>query len=291
MNDAHCVAFLTWALPRLHMRWEGFRRVHGQVCKRIARRVRTLALPDVAAYRDYLEAHPAEWQNLDNLCYVTVSRFYREKAVFAFLADAVLPALADQARERGDHTLRAWSAGCARGEEPYTLVLTWAFSAPLHRCGVHLETIATDANAELLRQARAARYAWSSVRNLPGTWRERAFTREDEQYCLKAEYRNEVRFEHQDIRQTVPNGPFDIILCRNLVFTYYDLPLQRRLLARLGALMRPGAALVLGIRERLPDIDREAAEQLVPWSSRLCVFRKAGCAPRELDRAPRGQSA
>ncbi|HSP81167.1 MAG TPA: chemotaxis protein CheR, partial [Myxococcaceae bacterium] len=71
MTDAECVELLRWAAPRLGLRWEGFRRVRGQVCKRMARRVKALGLESVAAWRERLEADPAEWAVLDGLCRVT----------------------------------------------------------------------------------------------------------------------------------------------------------------------------------------------------------------------------
>src|SRR5687767_6728995 len=118
-NDAQCVGFLQWALPHVRMRWEGFRRVRRQVCRRIERRRRELGLDGLPAYRLYLEQHPDEWPVLDSLCRVTISRFYRDRGVFAFLEGEVLPAVAQGAVRDGRQALEAWSAGCASGEEPY----------------------------------------------------------------------------------------------------------------------------------------------------------------------------
>lgn len=78
MRNAECVALLRWALPRLGLRWPGFRRVRRQVCKRIARRIKELGLADVAAYRERLECAPEEWPEFDSLCRITISRFYRD---------------------------------------------------------------------------------------------------------------------------------------------------------------------------------------------------------------------
>jgi len=123
MKDTDCVQFLQWALPQMHMRWPGFRKVRDHVCKRIERRIRELGLPNVQAYQEYLREIRAEWQQLDGLCRVTISRFYRDKRVFAMLEQEVLPRLAEQALAADGRSLRIWSAGCASGEEPYTLVL------------------------------------------------------------------------------------------------------------------------------------------------------------------------
>ena len=129
MIDTECVRFLQWALPQLHMRWPGFRKVRKQVCKRLGRRLKELGLVDTDAYRQYLVQQPEEWLILDRLCRVVVTRFYRDKRVFETLVEEVLPELATTALAAGDKTLRCWSIGSASGEEPYTLA-TWSRSSP-----------------------------------------------------------------------------------------------------------------------------------------------------------------
>lgn len=272
MKDDECTAFLQWALPQLGCRWEGFRKVRGQVCRRVERRLRALALPGVAAYRTCLEAHPDEWRALERLCPITISTFYRDKDAQAFLAATVLPALA-RAADAIRAPVRALSLGCARGEEPYTLRLAWEFAvAPLYS-GMALRVVATDVVEELLARARAACYPASSVKLLPRAWREHGFERTGSSYCLRARYRDGVEFLCADVRQGLPPGPFDLILCRNLVFTYFDEPTQRALLQRMVEQLRPGAALVIGRKERLPD----DGAGLVPWpgAERLGIFRKS----------------
>jgi chemotaxis protein methyltransferase CheR len=96
MDDKECVEFLQWALPELHMRWDGFRKVRGQVCKRIDRRMQTLQLADIKAYRKHLQRHREEWTVLDGLCRATVSRLYRDRAVFSILQSDIFPKLLPQ---------------------------------------------------------------------------------------------------------------------------------------------------------------------------------------------------
>src|ERR687890_1051363 len=166
-----CVAFLQCALPRLGLRWAGYRKVRRQVCRRVAWRIAALGLPDHAAYRAHLAAHPEEWDVLRALTPVTISRFGRDRAVFAALAGDVLPALASGARAAGRDRVRAWSAGCASGEEAYTLALLWDDGA----LGPPLEVLATDVHPPVLERARAARYAPSSLRELPAGLQNRGF--------------------------------------------------------------------------------------------------------------------
>ena len=120
MSDADCVAFLQWALPHLDMRWTGFRKVRGQVCKRIKRRLKQLGLEEYSSYRQLLETEPAEWRVLDECCHITISRFFRDRDVFELLRKRILPEMARKAAREG-RPARIWSAGCASGEEPYTL--------------------------------------------------------------------------------------------------------------------------------------------------------------------------
>src|SRR5574341_1404341 len=125
MRDPDCVAFLQWVLPRLRLRWPGFRRVRRQVCKRLDRRLRELGLSGLPEYRSYLEAYPSEWAGLDRLCWISISRFYRDKAVFQCLEREVLPQLAERASAGGEGEFRCWSVGCAAGEEAYTMAILW----------------------------------------------------------------------------------------------------------------------------------------------------------------------
>jgi chemotaxis protein methyltransferase CheR len=267
MRDAECVELLRWALPRLRLRWPGFRRVRRQVCRRVGRRLRELGLPDAPAYRAHLEAHPAEWERLDALCRISISRFFRDRSVFAALGARVLPVLAARARAQGRDELRAWSAGCASGEEAYSLAILWGASAP---AGARLRIVATDADPQLLGRARRARYPASSLAELPPGQREAAFERRGALYGLRAPLREGVELRCQDVRREAPEGSFDLVLCRNLAFTYFEPALQAEVLARILAALRPGGALVIGLHESLP----ESAPGLAPWPGARAVYEK-----------------
>lgn len=238
------------ALPRLGLRWAGFRRLRRQVCKRIRRRIADLGLTDLAAYRALLETDAGEWKRLDGLCRISISRFYRDREVWRLLERKILPQLAAQALSRGENRLRIWCAGGASGEEPYTLALVFAFAEALKDCKP--EITATDTDPHLLARASRACYAPSSLRELPQTWRI-AFGQTDEGYCLRQAYRAPVRFLEQDVREHLPAGPFDLILCRNLVFTYFNAQRQAAIARRLAELIIPGGFLLLGSHESLPE--------------------------------------
>ncbi len=114
MTDRECVEFLQWALPMMRMHWPGFRKVRGQVCKRISRRIGTLGLPNVAGYQTYLGVNPDEWRTLASLCRITISRFYRDRGVFDYIGNVVLPRLAERG-EADDAVGRGSEVGVREG--------------------------------------------------------------------------------------------------------------------------------------------------------------------------------
>ena len=270
MTDTECIRFLHWALPRLGLRWRGFRKVRGQVCKRVERRMRSLGTNDPAAYMAYLDAHPEEWHTLDGLCTISISRFYRDYRVFDALGDTVLPALAARATTQTDPTVRCWSAGCASGEEPYTLSLIWAERIRLQFPRALLAVVATDVDATLLDRARVACYPRSSLRELPARWIDTAFLRQNDAYCLRDPWKSCVEFRQQDIRTDRPLGPFDLVLCRNVAFTYFEEPEQRRIVSRLVEAISANGFLVVGRHESLPS-----DAPFVSYADGLGIYRRA----------------
>ena len=270
MNDRDCVGFLQWSLPRLHLRWQGFRKVRGQVCKRIDRRLRELGLPDAAAYRMFLEANDAEWAMLDSLCGVTISRFYRDQEVFRFLEQEVLVTLSEEALARGESELRCWSIGCSSGEEPYTLALLWDLVMTRRFPALSLTILATDFDQTMIRRAEEGCYKSGSFAGLPEEWRKLAFRRTGELACIRDEERSRVAFLLQDIRKAAPENRFHLVLCRNLALTYFDTALQQEVLARISERLSPGGAFMTGIHESLPT----GCRAFKPWPGGRGIYRK-----------------
>jgi chemotaxis protein methyltransferase CheR len=263
MPDAELVALLQRELPRLRLRWAGFRRVRSQVTKRLKRRLAALGLPDLGAYEAWIETHPEERAVLDALCRITITRFFRDRLVFDALGRAVLPLLA-----HAHPLIRVWSAGCASGEEPYSVALLWKLGVEPRFPRVGVEIVGTDADPALLERARHATYPRGTLREVPPEWVDAAFEPEGEALRLRPELRDMVRFEPQDLRAAAPAGPFQLVLCRNLAFTYFEEKLQREVLAELSRRVVPGGFLVIGAHERVPDTDR-----FEPWPGTSSIFR------------------
>ena len=198
MKDQASVAFLKWCLPRLGLRRPGYRKVRRLVGKRLSRRLVELGLADLSAYRTFLISAPAEWARLDAMCRIPISRFYRDRGAFDVMAQRLFPGVAAMASARGDNAVKCWSAGCASGEEPYTLVMAWRFCVAHDWPARGFTVIATDADKTMIERAEAVCYARSSLKDLPQKWRDRAFIRSGERFCLAPEFRRGVELVLQD---------------------------------------------------------------------------------------------
>lgn len=271
MRDTECVAFLQWALPRMGFIWRGFRKVRGQVCKRIGRRLKELGLESLDAYKSHLIRYNTEWQHLDGLCRVTISRFARDRRVFDCLVSEVLPTLVDAKREIEPPTIRIWSAGCGGGEEPFSLAILAAQSPDPGLSSARLRLLATDADAHQIRRARRGVFAASSLRELSPEVRQHAFEQIDTaMYRLRAVYRRDIELCVQDLRFEMPHGPFELILCRNLAFTYFEPTQQESIQVGLLDRLTPGGYLVIGAHEVLPA-DHPG---LVPLQAHPCILHR-----------------
>lgn len=244
-------------VARLGYDGAGFRRVQGIVRKRLRRRLSELSLEDIEAYGAYLEADPEEWKRLDAMCRIPISRFYRDCSIFEHLTDTVLRDLAERASRANRGLLRVWCAGCASGEEPYSIAIAWRLAIGGAYPGVELDVLGTDLDAGMLERARRGCYPGGTLRELPERWRQAAFEPQGDSFCLRPAFRAGVRFDQADLRSCLPEGPFDIVACRNLAFTYFDEGSRARVANALINVMRPGAVLVIGAKEALPPaIDR-----------------------------------
>jgi chemotaxis protein methyltransferase CheR len=278
MSDTDCVMFLQWALPQLGLSWAGFRKVRRQICKRVKRRMNDLSLADFAAYRARLEADPAEWRVFDECCHITISRFFRDRGVFEILRRHILSDITARARREG-RDARIWSVGCASGEEPYTLKILWDEEVAPAYPDPRLSITATDIDDAALARARAACFEATSLRELPPHLISQCFDRVGALLCVKPRHREAIEFLHQDVRIEAPRSLFDLVLCRNMAFTYFAPPLQKEALARIIGQLAPDGYLVIGVHERLPGYGAE----LVPVTGAPQIFRKR--APVQASRA------
>jgi chemotaxis protein methyltransferase CheR len=170
-------------------------------------------------------------------------------------------------RGAGRTELRLWSAGCAGGEEAYSLALLIAGMAPV---GIPASILATDVSEPVLTQARAGLYPPGHLSELPELLRAACFHLEGNQYRLERHIREMVEFCCHDLVAADHYPPADLILCRN-VLIYLSHEEQARILARFAAALNEGGVLVLGRTESLPSTDRPLFRAEFP---RERIFRR-----------------
>jgi len=176
--------------------------------------------------------------------------------VFEILQHQILPLLAQNAFKESRVKIRSWSVGCCSGEEPYTLQILWHLDLlPKLSKQLQLKIVATEQRSDLISRAKRGQYPQSSLKDLPKIFQEEAFIQSESKYILKNHFKTDVRFLKQDIRQQLPDGSFDLILCRNLAFTYFQQDLQLKLLEQFIKKLRPNGFFVLGANESLKQSD------------------------------------
>lgn len=220
---------------------------------RVRERAATLGLPLPAYLRDH-----APGPDLDPLIHalrIGETRFYRHPDQMAWLRDR-LPALLRRAAAE-DRPLRAWSAGCATGEEAWTLAMLLCEARKEDRTGATATILATDLSAAALRVAEAGAYPAAAAAALPADLAARYLVSapgETDQVAVAAGLRAEVpvRFRHHNLLQPGDPGPFDLILCRN-VLIYFDPQARGEALRRLRDALVPGGVLLLGPSEAEGD--------------------------------------
>lgn len=259
--------FLREACPGLELNWRKYRRRSAR--RRVEGRMAELGIEDFGSYLSQLRDDPEEALGLPDLMRVTVSRFLREKKAWDELASVALPSVL-AGKPAGD-TLRAWSAGCCGGEEPYSLALLWLGGLGEHYPDIRLDILATDIDDAALDRAGEGKYARGSLAEVPAAAIERWFRRHDGLWSVDDSVRRLVRFErHNLMAGPLPDG-IDLVLCRYLAFTYYS---GGRLLSaaeRIHRTLNPGGLLMLGLRESLPMAARGL---FVPVHGTGCIFRR-----------------
>jgi chemotaxis protein methyltransferase CheR len=222
--------------------------------RRIAARIRQLGLPHVSGYVARLAEQPAEQAALLEALTIHVSQFFRNPTTFVVLEEQILPELL-RARPPG-RELRIWSAGCASGEEPYSLAL---LCDELCRSPEQVSIYATDISTEILKKARQALYEPHRVAEVPDVILQRYFTPEAGNYRLNEELRKRVHFFRNDILNDRPFHRVDLILCRNLLI-YFSPPQQDYILRTFAAALVAGGYLVLGRSETMISETRDLFE-------------------------------
>lgn len=226
-----------------------------------------------ALYTDLLVAGAPIWDAVVAQLTIGETYFFRHAAQFAALRDLILPDLLS--RRQATRSLRLWSAGCATGEEPYSLAMILSEQLPSDPPW-YVSILATDLNPAFLERARAGLYSQWSFRETPEALRERFFIPEGQRWRLRPEPRRNVIFTRLNLAEpsypSLTNGTssIDLIFCRN-VLIYFDEATIRQVVERLFAALTPGGWLVVGHSEPNNTIFQHFAVYNLPGT---VIYRK-----------------
>ena len=215
--------------------------------RRLAVRMRAHGVQSFAAYADVLDRVPGEYDRLLDALTITVTKFFRNPETYAVLRERVVAPLGRES------TVRVWSAGCASGEEPYSLALLFAERAGSRwavRLARRLRIDATDLDPGALETMRRADYAASAVDEVPPELLVRFFSAGPPYRLDPAVVRLVRPLAHDLTRDAPPDPPYHLIVCRNVVI-YFDRPTQERLFEAFAGALAPGGHLLLGKVETL----------------------------------------
>ncbi len=233
--------------------------------RRLAARMRKLGLSDPAAYLLRLETHPSECGRLIDAVGINVSSFFRNPLVFEIIKERLLPEILERKRRKPSNEIRIWSAGCAGGEEAYSLAILLHMAIKGKVADWVPRIFATDMDGDALGLARAAVYPHASFESTKLGILDEYFMPKGTGFEVRPFIKKMVRFSRHDLTspktRTPPDsvfGAFDLILCRN-VLIYFSRPTQARVLGNLCKSAAKGGYLVLGESESL---GRETGERL-----------------------------
>ena len=212
------------------------------------KRMGRVGMSSFSDYLDYLEVHPLELSHLFDTLLLNVTAFFRDKLVWDYLSAEIIPRLLST--KDGDENIRVWSAGCASGEEAYTIAILLAEALGIDAFRSRVKIYATDIDEKALTQGRAASYTATDLQNVPEALRRKYFEENISQYNFRTDLRNCVIFGRHDLVQHAPISRLDLLVCRNTLM-YFNAETQARILARFHFALKDNGFLLVGKAEML----------------------------------------
>ena len=239
------------------------------ILRRIGRRMAVTHQKTMRDYLEYLANHPEEVGELVKAFLINVTQFFRDADAFAYLKSEILPRLIDQARER-DKVLRVWVAGCASGEEPYSIAMLLTDLLGVELSTWSVKIFATDLDEAAITFARRGLYSESLLKDVPNEYRTRFFERVDHGYRIAKTLRQMVIFGQQDLSRSAPFPRINLVLCRN-VLIYFAPELQDYVLHQFAFSLSPGGYLFLGKAESIRPAQSYYELVNKQWKVYLCT--------------------
>ena len=240
--------------------------------RRVQIRMQNANIQTYDDYTDYLEVHPEEFSHLFNTILINVTSFFRDRAVWEYLEKDVVPKIVARKNLSTDR-IRVWCAGCASGQEAYTLAMVLAEVLGLEEFHQKVKIYATNVDEIALHQARQATYNAKEVEGIPPPLLERYFNHSNGSYIFCPDLRRSVIFGRHDLLQDPPISRIDLLSCRNTLM-YFHAETQAKIISRFHFALNESSFLVLGKAELLLTSNIS----FVPLNLKQRIFIKAGLA-------------
>jgi two-component system, chemotaxis family, CheB/CheR fusion protein len=245
-EDAAFEALLEFLKRSRGIDFTGYKRPSLQ--RRFHRRMETVGCESFCDYLDFLEVHPDEFEQLFEMLLINVTEFFRDVSSWDHLRDAVLPKLL--AAKEADEPVRVWSAGCAGGQEAYTVAMIFAELLGIDQLRERVKIYATDIDEDALNQARLGVYHAKETESVPPELRERYFERADQRLAFRKDLRRSVIFGRNNLVADAPISRLDLLICRNTLM-YFNAETQARILRHFHFALHDGGVLMLGRSEMM----------------------------------------
>ncbi|MDB5992131.1 MAG: cheBR [Herbaspirillum sp.] len=241
------------------------------VLRRIERRMQVNCLSNLNDYLVYLERTKEETPLLLQDMLISVTNFFRDPESFAALERDIIPRLFEDAVEGTQ--IRAWTPGCATGEEAYSIAMLLAEQAELHKAQVDTQVFASDIDKRAIDLGRRGLYPESIVTDVPANRLRQFFTKDGNQYQIKKELREKVLFAAHNILRDPPFSRVHLITCRNLLI-YLSRDVQQKIFEMFHFALLPGGYLFLGSSESA----EVAPKYFIPVDKKNRIYRASSTA-------------
>jgi two-component system CheB/CheR fusion protein len=221
------------------------------VLRRLERRLQVNGLPNIIAYRKYLEQYSQETRALLADMLISVTNFFRDREAFDVLEREIIPAVFKNAPE--EEAIRAWSVGCATGEETYSLAMLLTDQNALMPRPRTIQVFGSDIDERAIQIARHGHYPESIVADVTPARLHLYFDRDDDHYCIKRELREHILFAAHNVLRDPPFSKLNLITCRNLLI-YLNRDIQRKVFEIFHYALHPNGYLFLGTAESAEGI-------------------------------------
>ncbi|MEA5505315.1 CheR family methyltransferase [Halotia wernerae UHCC 0503] len=245
-KDPEFENLLTYLRQSRGFDFTGYKR--STLIRRVHKRMQPLNLEKFGDYLDYLEVYPEEFNFLFNTILINVTAFFRDASAWQNLAEQVLPNIIQN--KTSSEQIRIWSAGCASGEEAYTLAMLMTELLGAEEFRQRVKIYATDVDEEALNQARQAVYSAKDIQLIPAELKQKYFEPTGNNYVFRQDLRRSVIFGRHDLLQDAPISRLDLLVCRNTLM-YFNSETQGRILARFHFALNDAGYLFLGKAEML----------------------------------------